>query len=297
MEKHKSGYVNILGKPNAGKSTLLNALVNASLSITNKKAQTTRRRIIGIYSDEMHQIVFSDTPGIIEQPSYRMQEKMNAYIYQTFEDADIVLYVADINDPQPWNPEISKIINQSNLPKILIINKQDTLPNQNSADTIKNWPYPVSWDQIYLISATDPEQTKPIIEYLLNHLPEGPVYYPKDELSDQNERFFVSEIIRNGILELYSKEIPYSCEVVIESFTESDKDGKSFAHIGATIYTNRQSQKPIIIGKNGSMIKKLGILSRGHIEAFLDYPVYLELHVKVRENWRDDENMLNRFGY
>lgn len=297
MEKHKSGFVNILGKPNAGKSTLLNGLISAPLSITNKKAQTTRKKIIGIYNDALHQIVFSDTPGIIEQPSYKMQEKMNAYIFQTFEESDAILYVADINDPQPWSEEISKTINNATVPKILVVNKIDTFSLENNESPETKWSFPINWQNVFRISALDFEQTAPLLEYLCELLPEGPIYYPKDELSDQNERFFVTEIIRNGILELYQKEIPYSCEVVIESFKESEKESQPFAHIGATIFTNRQSQKPIIIGKNGSMIKKLGILSRSNIEKFLGYAIYLELHVKVRENWRDDENMLNRFGY
>ncbi|HQW12669.1 MAG TPA: GTPase Era [Saprospiraceae bacterium] len=295
--EHKSAFVNILGKPNAGKSTLLNALIGTNLSITNRKSQTTRRRILGIWNDEAHQIVFSDTPGIIDKPAYKMQEKMNKYITQSFEDADIILFLADIDDPEPWSAEFATILERTAVPKILIINKRDVRPEATQAHLLQNWPHPISWSQIRLISALNESDTQSLLEELKMMLPPGPAYYPKDQMSDQSERFFVAEIIRKYILEGYAQEIPYSCEVIVEHFTESEKNGAPFAHIGATIFVSRDSQKNILIGKGGEKIKELGTRSRAEIETFLGYRVYLELHVKVKENWRNDENLLSRFGY
>ena len=297
MTEHKSGFVNILGKPNAGKSTLLNLLIEAKLSITNKKAQTTRRRILGLWNDPDHQIVFSDTPGIIDKPAYKMQEKMNTYIYQSFEDADVILYLADITDPAPWSEQIGGIMNKVDVPKFLIINKKDLEPGMTKEEAIEKWPKDVIWTDVMLISALEEKDRKLLIDKVLTSLPAGPEYYPKDQLSDLNERFFVADLIRKQILSLYKQEVPYSCEIYIDSFAESEKNGKPFAHIGATIFVSRATQKSIIIGKKGEKIKQLGTNARHEIEEFLEYPVYLELFVKVKENWRDDERQLNSFGY
>ena len=297
MKVHYSGYVNILGKPNAGKSTLLNQLLETRQSITNKKAQTTRRRILGIWNDEKHQIVFSDTPGIIDKPAYKMQEKMNSYIFQSFEDADIVLYLADCTDPQPWSEETGRILNKAQTPKILVINKKDLRPEATIPEITSGWPNDVNWNSILLISAIDENDRKIIIDNVISLLPPGPEYFPKDQLSDLNERFFVSDLIRQNILSLYSQEVPYSCEVYIDNYVESEKNGKPFAHISATIFVARNTQKSILIGKHGEKIKQLGIRSRADIEEFLDHHIFLELYVKVRENWRDDEKQLKHFGY
>ncbi len=297
MNEHRSGFVNILGKPNAGKSTLLNLLIEAKLSITNKKAQTTRRRILGLWNDPDHQIVFSDTPGIIDKPAYRMQEKMNTYIYQSFEDADVILYMADISDPTPWSEQIGGIMNKVDVPKLLIINKKDLAPEVTKEVALANWPQDVQWTEVMLISALEAADRAELIQKVLQLLPPGPEYYPKDQLSDLNERFFVADLIRKQILSLYSQEVPYSCEIYIDSFTESEKNGKPFAHVNAIIFVSRSTQKSIIIGKKGEKIKQLGTNARQEIEEFLGYPIFLDLYVKVKENWRDDERQLNSFGY
>lgn len=297
MSKHFSGFVNILGKPNAGKSTLLNLLIESKLSITNKKAQTTRRRILGIWNDESHQVVFSDTPGIIDKPAYKMQEKMNGYIYQSFEDADIILYLADVTDPQPWADATAELLNKSDIPRLLILNKKDLKPGISLDEIEAKLPNNVNWTDILLISALDLSDRERVMARVIDLLPEGPEYYPKDQLSDLNERFFVSDIIRQNILALYNQEVPYSCEIVIENYTESQKNNLPFAHINATIYVSRPTQKSIIIGKKGEKIKQLGIHSRQEIEEFLGHPVFLDLYVKIKENWRDDEKLLKSFGY
>ncbi len=297
MNEHKSGFVNILGKPNAGKSTLLNLLIEAKLSITNRKAQTTRRRILGLWNDADHQIVFSDTPGIIDRPAYRMQEKMNTYIYQSFEDADVILYMADISDPTPWSEQIGGIMNKVDVPKLLIINKKDLEPSLDKEAALEKWPKDVEWTEVMLISALEEKDRQELLQKVLSLLPPGPEYYPKDQLSDLNERFFVADLIRKQILSLYSQEVPYSCEIYIDSFTESEKNGKPFAHVNATIFVSRSTQKSIIIGRKGEKIKQLGTNARKEIEEFLGYPIFLDLFVKVKENWRDDERQLNSFGY
>ncbi|HQW72343.1 MAG TPA: GTPase Era, partial [Saprospiraceae bacterium] len=258
MNEHRSGFVNILGKPNAGKSTLLNLLIEAQLSITNRKAQTTRRRILGLWNDADHQIVFSDTPGIIDKPAYRMQEKMNTYIYQSFEDADVILYMADISDPTPWSEQIGGIMNKVDVPKLLIINKKDLEPSLNKEAALEKWPKDVEWTEVMLISALEEKDRQELLQKVLSLLPPGPEYYPKDQLSDLNERFFVADLIRKQILSLYSQEVPYSCEIYIDSFTESEKNGKPFAHVNATIFVSRSTQKSIIIGRKGEKIKQLG---------------------------------------
>ena len=297
MNEHRSGFVNILGKPNAGKSTLLNLLIEAQLSITNRKAQTTRRRILGLWNDADHQIVFSDTPGIIDKPAYRMQEKMNTYIYQSFEDADVILYMADISDPTPWSEQIGGIMNKVDVPKLLIINKKDLEPTLNKEAALEKWPKDVEWTEVMLISALEEKDRQELLQKVLSLLPPGPEYYPKDQLSDLNERFFVADLIRKQILSLYSQEVPYSCEIYIDSFIESEKNGKPFAHVNATIFVSRSTQKSIIIGRKGEKIKQLGTNARKEIEEFLGYPIFLDLFVKVKENWRDDERQLNSFGY
>ncbi|MBK9257376.1 MAG: GTPase Era [Saprospiraceae bacterium] len=297
MTVHKSGFVNIVGNPNVGKSTLLNALVGEKMSIITSKPQTTRHRILGLVSSDDYQIVFSDTPGIIDEPGYGMQKSMNKFAWSSFEDADILLFMTDIYDKYTGEEPVIKALQQAEVPKYLIINKQDLDKDEKSAAIKDKWKEFVDFDQVWEISAMQKTNTDGLLAAILVDLPEGPEYYPKDELSDKNERFFVTEIIREKLLLQFKQEVPYSCEVVVSSFKEEDKRGEPILMIYADIYVDRKSQKPIIIGKNGESIKKLGIAARADIEAFFEKHVYLDLNVKVKENWRNDERMLKMFGY
>lgn len=296
---HKSGFVNIIGRPNAGKSTLMNALVGERMSIITAKPQTTRHRIIGLLNGEDFQIVFSDTPGIISDPSYRMQEVMNRFVATTFEDADLMLFIIDAQD-RDWSQDdmVIQQLNNLQVPVYLLINKIDTVDEVRVESLMKQWKEWVSFREILPISALNNAGTAGLLEKIIAELPEGPAYYPKDQFTDRPERFFVSEIIREKVLELYHQEIPYSVEVAIESFKETETvDGKELVRISALIFVERKTQKSILIGKGGSAIKKLGTESRKAIETFLEKKVFLETHVKVRDNWRDDEQQLKRFGY
>lgn len=297
MNVHKSGFVNIIGNPNVGKSTLMNALVGEKMSIINSKPQTTRHRIFGLLSEDDYQVVFSDTPGIIDNPSYGMQSSMNKFAFSSFEDADIILFVTDIYEKYTGEEPVIKALNQSTVPKYLIVNKID-MDKDGKADTVaKEWEERVPFTEIFFISADKKTNTETLLNRVLTDLPEGPPYYPKDELSDKTERFFVSEIIREKILSNYKQEVPYSCEVVVSRFKEEEKNGAPMLMIWADIYVDRKSQKPIIIGKGGEAIKKLGIASRLEIESFFGKHTFLDLNVKIKENWRNDERMLKHFGY
>lgn len=291
---HKSGFINIIGKPNVGKSTLMNALVGEKMSIITPKPQTTRHRIIGILSGEDFQMVFSDTPGIIEQPSYKMQQAMNRFAFGTLEDADLILWVVEKTDsPQNYSSLIEKL-SKAEAPIFLILNKNDLPGNPN----LEEWKETGLFKEIVEISALMKTGTDQLLELIKEHLPEGPEYYPKDQLTDRPERFFTAEIIREKIFLLYHQEIPYSCEVIIEQFKEElTKNNQPIIHISGLIFVNRKTQKSILIGKNGEAIKKLGSEARKDIESFFEKKVFLELHVKVREDWRDDERMLKNFGY
>lgn len=295
---HRSGFVNIIGRPNAGKSTLMNALVGERMSIITAKPQTTRHRIIGLLSGEDFQIVFSDTPGVIEDPSYRMQEMMNSAINTTFEDADLMLYLIDPKEQYTEDEPLVGKLRRLKAPLFLVINKIDAV-SEEQISKVRNqflkWLKPT---EVMEISALNGNGVDDLMQSIKASLPEGPAYYPKDQLTDRPERFFVSEIIREQILEQYHQEIPYSTEVGIESFKEGEtKDGQPLVRISALIFVARRTQKPIIIGKGGSAIKKLGTEARKRIEAFLEQKVFLELHVKIRDGWRDNENELKRFGY
>jgi GTP-binding protein Era len=297
MNVHKSGFVNIIGNPNVGKSTLMNALVGEKMSIINSKPQTTRHRIFGLLSEDDYQVVFSDTPGIIDNPSYGMQSSMNKFAFSSFEDADIILFVTDIYEKYTGEEPVIKALNQSTVPKYLIVNKID-MDKDGKADAVaKEWEERVPFTEIFFISADKKTNTETLLNRVLTDLPEGPPYYPKDELSDKTERFFVSEIIREKILSNYKQEVPYSCEVVVSRFKEEEKNGAPMLMIWADIYVDRKSQKPIIIGKGGEAIKKLGIASRLEIESFFGKHTFLDLNVKIKENWRNDERMLKHFGY
>lgn len=298
MRMHKSGFVNIIGRPNVGKSTLMNALVGERMSIITNKPQTTRHRIIGILSGEDFQIVFSDTPGIVRDPAYKMHEAMNRFVKTTFEDADIMLLIAAAGDPFPSDIQMLQKLSKLDIPLILVINKEDLVDKAQIAQMIQEWNKEVSFTETVVISALHGRQVDVLQNLILKYLPEGPIYYPKDQLTDKPERFFVSEIIREKILLQYKQEIPYSCEVLVESFKETKtKKGEPLVRISAMIFAARKTQKSIIIGKGGEAIKRLGMAARKDIETFLEQKVFLELHVKVKDNWRDSEQQLKNFGY
>lgn len=295
---HKSGFVNIIGRPNVGKSTLLNALVGERMSIITHKPQTTRHRIFGILSGDDFQIVFSDTPGVIKNPAYKMQEMMNRFVNSAFEDADVMLFVTEPKEHYEDDDPIINRLKMIEVPLFLVINKVDLSTQDEILSLIKTWNQRVPFAQSLPVSALHKLGTDGLLNVIIEHLPEGPAYFPKDQLTDRTERFFASEIIREKILEQYEQEIPYSCEVDIEDFKDSETNsGEPLARISAIIYVARKTQKAILIGKNGEAIKRLGTEARKSIETFLDRKVFLELHVKVRDNWRDDEQMLRKFGY
>lgn len=278
-----------------GKSTLMNTLVGERMSIITNKPQTTRHRIIGIVGGENFQIVFSDTPGVITDPKYKMQEKMNSYALSALEDADLLLLMTDGEEPISAMENITPRIKLAKLPKFLIINKIDQKTEEQITELENAWCNEMSFDKIFRISALEQKGTAELLKEITDRLPEGPQYYPEDQLTDRPERFFVAEIIREKILMSYYQEIPYSVEVSIESFKEDPV--KPLTRISAIVYCERESQKNILIGPKGSAIKNVGILARKDIEAWLQRQVFLEIHIKIRDNWRNDEKQLNRFGY
>ena len=289
---HKSGFVNILGNPNVGKSTLMNMLIGEKLSVMTPKAQTTRHRIMGILSGEDYQIVYSDTPGILN-PKYKLQSAMMNSVESALDDADLILYVTDVVESADKNEEFLKRILESSVPKIIVINKID-LSNQNDLEAlVEKWKTLSPGTIIIPISATNKFNLQSLMNSILSLLPEGEPYFPKDQLTDRYERFFVSEMIRGKILETYQKEIPYSVEIEIESFQEES----NLVRIAAVIYVARDTQKGIIIGHRGEMLKRVGTGARKEIEAFLGKKVFLEMYVKVARDWRDSTGMLNKFGY
>jgi len=295
---HKSGFVNIIGRPNVGKSTLMNALVGERMAIITNKPQTTRHRLIGILSGDDFQVVLSDTPGIIEDPAYKMHQAMNAFIKLSFEDADLMLFVTDVEEHYEEDDPVIKRLRKLQVPLFLVINKSDLATPQKIDSLIRHWTQLVDFTETISIAALHQANTDKLLQLILDYLPEGPPYYPKDQLTDRPERFFVSEIIREKILELYYQEVPYHAEVVVQAFEETQtKSGEDLVRIDAEIYVGRKTQKGILIGKGGSAIKKLGTEARKSIEAFLGKKVYLELHVKVKEDWRDSDFLLRQFGY
>ncbi len=292
---HKAGFVNIIGRPNVGKSTLANVLVGERLSIITHKPQTTRHRIFGIVNEEDYQIVFSDTPGFVKDPAYKMHETMNSSIHETFEDADIIVFMTDTKEQFDQEEVIFERLKNVKIPLFLIINKVDLVEPIEVIKLIQKWTARLPFTEVFPISALKEHNTKSLVEYMVKYLPESPPYYPKDQLTDRSERFFVSEIIRESILKYYQQEIPYHCEVIVDRFKEDD--AKGLTKIWATIYVGRDTHKSILIGKEGQAIKRLGTESRKGIEAFLGNQVFLNLNVKVSNNWRDDEQSLRRFGY
>ncbi|MEM6725996.1 MAG: GTPase Era [Bacteroidota bacterium] len=295
MEKHYSGFINIVGRPNVGKSTLMNALVGERMAIITNKPQTTRHRLIGIVNTDQAQMVFSDTPGIIHDPSYKMQLQMNRYVMNSFEDADIVLFMTEPAETYDDDDFFLELIRKAQVPVFLVLNKIDMIEEGEVLQLIKTWNERIEFAESFPISALNKRNTETLMRTIESRLPEGPAYYPKDQFTDKPERFFVSEIIREKILLQYHQEIPYASEVVVNSFKVDEQ--KPLIRIQADIYVMRKTQKSILIGKGGSSIKKLGMTARKDIETFLDSPVYLELFVKVKDNWRDDERQLKHFGY
>ena len=294
---HKSGFVNIMGLPNVGKSTLLNALLGEKLSIITNKPQTTRHRIIAIANENDYQIVFSDTPGIIVEPNYKMQKAMNTFAFSALEDADILLYMIDVTRPATLTEEVAKKIQNLSCKKILVLNKIDLITQDQLEKITSEYSSRLPSFQPFALSAIEKIGVPELLDLIVKELPEGPAYYPKDQFTDRSERFFVSEIIREKILELYHQEIPYSSEVIVTSFKEDLDHKDKIIRIAAEIIVSRKTQKGIIIGKGGSAIKKLGMVARKEIEAFLERKVYLELYVKVKEKWRDDDRYLKSYGY
>ncbi len=296
-DKHYSGFVNIIGKPNVGKSTLLNAFMGEKMAIISSKPQTTRHRFKGLVSGPNFQIVFSDTPGLIDDPIYKMQEAMNDFAMSIFQDSDVVLFMIDPYSDYSGDEKVLKKLTHTTVPKFLLINKVDT----SDPDTLKNlekeWLEKIAFDEVHHISAKEKLGIDNLLESIKVHLQEGPAYYPKDQISDKSVRFFISEIIREKILLLYKQEIPYASEVFVEEYKESEKHGHPFVHIKAVIFVMRDTQKGILIGHKGARIKKLGIESRKDIEDFIDSRCHLELFIKVKDKWRDDDRLLKSFGY
>lgn len=297
MKKHLSGFVNIIGRPNVGKSTLMNALVGERMSIITNKPQTTRHRIIGIVSDEDYQVVFSDTPGYIKEPTYQMQQSMNSFVSEAFQDGDVMVLVVDVTEKYESDHPLFAKLAKVEVPLFLVLNKMDLVSKEVLLQTVIEWKDKAKFQEVIPISALHKTGTEFLFEKILECLPEGPVYYPKEQFTDRPERFFVSEIIREKILLNYYQEIPYSCEVVVDSFKDDPNPTKNMVRIHAFIYVSRASQKNIIIGNKGDAIKKLGTEARIDIEKFLDKKVYLELFVKIRDDWRNDDKMLKHFGY
>lgn len=289
---HKSGFVNIIGNPNMGKSTLMNALVGERLSIITSKAQTTRHRIMGIVNGDDFQIVYSDTPGILK-PSYKLQESMMKFVTGAVADADVILYVTDTVERGERSAEIIDRIRQSGVPAIVVINKIDLTTPEALEVLVDKWQGELPEARIVPASAKENFNIEGLFKTILDLLPEGPAFYPKDTLTDKTLRFFASEIIREKILRFYDKEIPYCCEIEIESY----KEEPAIDRIAATIYVARDSQKGILIGHKGEKLKRVGQAAREDMEQFLGKKVFLQLFVKVNDDWRNNERQLRRFGY
>ncbi|WP_315047210.1 GTPase Era [Capnocytophaga sputigena] len=289
---HKAGFVNIIGNPNVGKSTLMNAFVGEKLSIITSKAQTTRHRIFGIVSGDDFQVVFSDTPGIIK-PSYALQASMMDFVKSAFEDADILIYMVEIGEKELKDEVFFNRINKLEVPVLLLINKVDTSDQSTLEEQVAYWKEKVPRAEIFPISALRNFQTEVVFNRIIELLPESPAFFPKDQLTDKPERFFVNEIIREKILLHYKKEIPYSVEVETESFADSE----TIIHIHSVIMVERESQKGIIIGHKGEALKRVGVEARTDLEKFFGKQIHLELFVKVNKDWRSNARQLRRFGY
>jgi GTP-binding protein Era len=289
---HKAGFVNIIGNPNVGKSTIMNALVGEKISIITQKMQTTRHRIKGIVSGEDFQIVYSDTPGILK-PNYKLQETMMKFVDSALIDADVILFVTDVIETPGKNPDYIEKVRKSNMPVIVLVNKIDLSNQENVMKLFDYWTNVFPGANVFPISAQEKFNIEPIFDRILELIPEAPAYFDKDELTDRNERFFVQEIIREKILLHYQKEIPYSVEVEVEEFKETEK----IINVRCIINVERDSQKGIIIGHKGEMIKRVGTEARKDAEEFFGKKIFMELYVKVAKDWREKEKQLKNFGY
>ncbi|MGW8121498.1 GTPase Era [Roseivirga echinicomitans] len=288
---HKAGFVSIIGKPNVGKSTLMNAMVGERLSIITSKAQTTRHRIMGILSGDDFQVIYSDTPGIIK-PEYELHETMMRFVTSSFEDSDLILFVTDLYEKYEGE-KIIDYLKDVKVPVILVMNKIDLAKGSQAEDKVTYWKEIMDFHDTVMVSALENTGIEGLFERIVDHLPEHPAYFPKDTLTDKPERFFVDEMIREKIFKQYKKEIPYSCEVVTTSF----KEDENIIRISADIYVERDSQKGIVIGHKGESLKKVGTEARLDLEVFFGKKIFLETHVKVEKDWRKKEAKLRRFGY
>ena len=287
----KSGFVTIMGKPNVGKSTLMNQLTGERISIISNRAQTTRHRIFGIVTTPEHQIVYSDTPGTLD-PSYKLQERMMGFVKKSLEDADIILFMVELgekNDHQEW----IDMARRTEIPMLFVINKTDLGKGSQVEDKVTYWKEQLDWAEPMTVSAVTGEGVDLLQQRIVDQLPEHPPYFPEDEMTDKSERFITAEIVREKIFLQYKQEIPYSSEVVVTSFKEEEK----IIRIAAEIFVERDSQKGIIIGKKGESIKNLGIAARQELESFFGKQIHLETFVKVEKDWRKDDSKLKRFGY
>ncbi|CEN53076.1 GTPase Era [Capnocytophaga canis] len=289
---HKAGFVNIIGNPNVGKSTLMNAFVGEKLSIITSKAQTTRHRIFGIVSGDDFQIIFSDTPGIIK-PAYELQHSMMDFVKSAFEDADVLIYMVEIGEKELKDEAFFEKINRMQVPVLLLINKIDKSSQETLENQVAYWKERVPKAEIFPISALEGFQTAEVFNRIVELLPESPAFFPKDQLTDKPERFFVNEIIREKILINYKKEIPYAVEVETESFVDSEH----IIHIRAVIMVERETQKGIIIGHKGEALKKVGTQARADLEKFFGKQIHIQIFVKVNKDWRSNSRQLRRFGY
>ena len=290
--EHKAGFVNIIGNPNVGKSTLMNVLIGEKLSIITHKAQTTRHRILGILNKDNYQIVFSDTPGIIK-PTYKLQESMMNFVQSAFQDADVLIYMVEMGEKQLKDKALFEKIRSTKIPLLLLLNKIDLSEQKQVEKQIKLWKERVPNAEILPISALNKFNMDKILERIIELLPVSPPYYDKDAITDKSERFFVAENIREKILKYYKKEVPYSVQVEVEEFEDED----DIIRIRAIIYVLRESQRGIIIGHKGVGIKRIGTEARRELERFFDKKIFLETVVKVKKNWRDDDRQLKSFGY
>ena len=289
---HKAGFVNIVGNPNVGKSTLMNQLIGERISIATFTAQTTRHRIMGIVNTDDAQIVFSDTPGVLK-PNYKLQESMLAFSESALQDADVLLYVTDVVENPEKNMDFLDKVRKMTIPVLLLINKIDQSDQKTLGDIVERWHALLPNAEILPVSAKNKFGTAPLMKRIKELLPESPAYFGKDQLTDKPARFFVSEIIREKILLYYDKEIPYSVEVAVERFKETDTN----IHINAVIYVERDSQKGIVIGHQGVALKKVSSEARKALEKFFDKKIFLEVFVKVDKDWRNSQRELNNFGY
>ena len=292
QKKHRSGFVNIVGNPNVGKSTLMNRLVGEKISIITAKSQTTRHRIIGIVNTADYQVVYSDTPGVL-RPNYKLQEQMLTFSLSALQDADVLVYVTDVVEKVDKNDEFLTKVQQLDLPLLLLINKIDQTTQEKLEQLVLHWQILLPGAEIYPISALNNFSVDVVQKRILELLPESPPYFEKDALTDKPARFFVAEIIREKALLLYQKEVPYAIEAVVEEFLEE----KDIIRIRAIILVERDTQKGIVIGHKGESLKKLGTMARRDIERFFEKKIYLQLYVKVEKDWRNRDNLLRTFGY